>query len=472
MIRTGRRWPETSRPLLAGRFALSASPVPMLVPTSRLAHSSSTVIQIPQFADSLCRLFPFAADQHNPVEIVNRGKDYKILNPDRNVLHDCFRFNRPKNAWQTYSAMRLEEKLNLLSADDHTTLLGYLTRHSRPRLAAIQADRAFATLCQYHRPDIRDHNYVLMCHLRNQNDLPRLAGAFRKIYEHGNKPNSRSFALLMQSLVHDGQLEAAHSLWHEMWSELPCSEAQPDHWAIMIAGYAKAGNRKAVEDLQRQFARLRSDPASVVQDATIRAYGYLGDHAASEELFSSLAKSSSDPALQPRLESYDAIIHSALLNNKPEVAESHFAALIKRNATLSQAMFGHTLDEARTRALFDPFANLDEDSDDFVDDPEGVAPRGLWLAGIQPLSSTFYHLMEHYARKGDIDRVTELYTHLRLSKLWLHDCIFLVVATYIARNDPQNALRWYNAAVGPLRYHPPKALIAWASSVHPERIRS
>ncbi|TPX72794.1 hypothetical protein SpCBS45565_g00136 [Spizellomyces sp. 'palustris'] len=322
------------------------------------------------------------------------------------ALHAALRSHNIRQAWQVYKNMYRAGKYDTLHADDHSTMLGWLTAHTLPSLAAIHAARVLANMRRSgHRLDLRDYHATMLCHLRN-NDLRRVAEAFKAIRADGERPDARAFNLLIAAYGQAKDLRGAFRAWEQMKREVPGAQADMDSWAVMIEA---CGISNRIEEAERLCDQLRAANAfsdRKVYEAIIRAYGVNGDLEKALKVFGELKDGRARENVD--LETYDGIILACEAVDDVETAQELW-------------------DELR----------------EFCREHGRPSQKGT----IVPLVTTFNRMLSLYARHGDVGQSEALFKER--SMLYPEDLASYqhLVRAYAYREDWQGCVKVYESMV-------------------------
>ncbi|KAI8826874.1 uncharacterized protein EV422DRAFT_562938 [Fimicolochytrium jonesii] len=283
------------------------------------------------------------------------------------ALHDAFRRHNPRDAWNVYKQLFKEKKLHTLHPDDHSTMLGWLTSHTLPRLAAIHASRTMhnlRTVCG-HQPDLRDYHALMLCQLRS-GDYRRAVQEFHRMLDAGEKPDIRAYNMVLTAYGHARDWNGARAVWEEMARNVPGARADMDSWALMIENGGLCRKLPAALKLYEELSSTLRKPDRKIVEALIKAHAVARDLNSALHLFESIRDNrTSHPA---DLESYDAILHAC------ETADN-----ISRASTLWADLLAF------------------------------CAQKSADTKQVVPLASTFTRMLALHARRGDVDAVTRLF---------------------------------------------------------------
>lgn len=128
-------------------------------------------------------------------------------------LHDAFRSVRPIAAWRHFNSL-LVHKRHTLKPDDFTTILGFITQHSKPLLADAHSARVVFHMRQCGFTfNVRDYHSIMLIHL-NAGCHDRVVAAFDDMWlMDGVKQDIVCWNLLMHSWMLHGDLEGLVTTW-------------------------------------------------------------------------------------------------------------------------------------------------------------------------------------------------------------------------------------------------------------------
>ncbi|KAI8920807.1 hypothetical protein DFJ77DRAFT_426143 [Powellomyces hirtus] len=331
------------------------------------------------------------------------------------ALHDAFRQHNIRLAWQVYKEMFRKDTLHQMEADDHTTVLGYLTTHTLPLLGALHASRAMENMRRYgHQPDLRDYHAVMLCHLRN-NDARRCALMFQRMLEDGVQPDLRAYTLLLAGYAQAKHFTGAQMVWKRMGAKVPGARADMDAWAIMIEA---CGRCSELEEGVKLYKKVQREvPGRLdrkVHEAMIKAYGAVKQIGPALTIFRQIKDGIAASPVD--LETYDAVISGCETAQDLEMASELWEELLLHCEERSTA-----------------------------DVP------------VVPLGVTYTRMLALLARHGERERAVDLFearsksypidTQTYQEFFWAH----------VSGKDPIGAVKWYDEMVE--RGHMPDAAV-------------
>lgn len=323
------------------------------------------------------------------------------------ALHSAFRAHDVRQAWQVYKQIFRSNTVQALHADDHSTLLGWLTTHTLPRLGALHASRVMTNMRRYgHRPDLRDYHAMMLCHLRN-NDSRRCAETFKQITEEGERPDARAYNLLLAAYGQAKDLKGTLRVWDRMKRDLPGARADMDSWAIMIEACGSAGRIDEALAIYEQLNESKARLDRKVYEALIRSYGMNGMSAAALMVFRDLKNRQN--GLEVDLETYDAIIRACHTAEDAETALELWQELLAFCASKSTA--------------------------------SNSIP-------VVPLASTFSTALSIYSRQGDATRTVDLFRVRSEHYPPDADSYESLVWAHAHQNEWDGCIKWYDEMVG------------------------
>ncbi|KAI8924098.1 hypothetical protein BC831DRAFT_467133 [Entophlyctis helioformis] len=247
-----------------------------------------------------------------------------------------------------------------IPADDHSALLSLITQHTLPSVAEAHSLTVVTRMRMLGIPlDIRDYHAQMMIHLGTLNRAKMLAALEKMTQEEGIRPDVTCFNLVMALFARLGDLDALTDMWMRCLSAHPASRlVNADAWAIMIDGYARAGDFEGAERLYEHYKALAGargpEPLSalpngpfgseaapvnalqvksrVVHEAFIRALGLTGRLDDAKALFQQLLDQAQDPVhgnphtVDEHL--YDAIIEACQACGDLAGAETYWKGVL------------------------------------------------------------------------------------------------------------------------------------------------
>ncbi|KAJ3158519.1 hypothetical protein HDU86_002744 [Geranomyces michiganensis] len=269
-------------------------------------------------------------------------------------FHDALRAHDVRRAWKVYKEMYRRNVLPQLHADDHTVMLGWLTAHTLPRLAALHASRVMENMRRGgHQPDIRDYHAMILCHLRNR-DPRRCIEVFRRMLDEGKvEPDVRTYTLAIAAFGLAGDFRSIRSLWRQMGEKIPGARTNMDAWAVTIDALGASGK---LADAEQMYAKVREGlgpdrPVDrKVLEAMIKAYGSALKLAPAMKIFSEVKEGKAATPID--VETYDAIIRACVASGDDEMATELWDELKTFCATTS-----HTVQPSPTCPASKPLAS-------------------------------------------------------------------------------------------------------------------
>ncbi|KAI8813497.1 hypothetical protein BJ742DRAFT_788500 [Cladochytrium replicatum] len=197
----------------------------------------------------------------------------------RSKFRDALQKNDAAGAWAIYKTLyalgevaaegkapgarrRKLSPSQLLTVDDHASMLGLCCTHRSALMGAVSASRVFFNIKkQSLTPGVREYNALMYCHLRNR-DYPRVEETFNVmeieleeqrslLSKDGTStpllsicytPTVRSYNLLLASLALSGRAREAQNVYDDMVADLPGSEADVEAQSLLMEAYGNAGD--------------------------------------------------------------------------------------------------------------------------------------------------------------------------------------------------------------------------------------
>ncbi|KAJ3147795.1 hypothetical protein HDU89_005154 [Geranomyces variabilis] len=297
-------------------------------------------------------------------------------------LHDALRDHDVRRAWKVYKEMYRRNVMTHLHADDHTVMLGWLTAHTLPRLAALHASRVMENMRRCgHTPDIRDYHAIMLCHLRN-GDPRRCVGVFKRMVDEDQiEPDVRAFTLAIAAFGQAGDFRSVRSLWRQMGEKVLGARTNMDVWAVTIDALGASGK---LADAERMYAEVQEGlgPARpldrLVHEAMILTYGRALQLAPAMKIFSVIRDGRAATPID--VETYDAILRACVASGEHELA-----------------------------------AELWDELETFCAKASDSALASPTRAASKPLASSYNSMLEICARIGQTTRAEQLFQALSAS---------------------------------------------------------
>ncbi|KAJ3183066.1 hypothetical protein HDU87_007488 [Geranomyces variabilis] len=294
-------------------------------------------------------------------------------------LHDALRDHDVRRAWKVYKEMYRRSVYSQLHADDHTVMLGWLTAHTLPRLAALHASRVMENMRRCgHTPDLRDYHAVMLCHLRNR-DPRRCVEVFKRMVDEDHiEPDARAFTMAIAAFGQAGDSRSVRSLWRQMGEKVLGARTNMDAWAVTIDALGASGK---LDDAERMYAEVQDGlgPARPldrkVHEAMIQAYGRALRLAPAMKIFAAIKDGKAATLID--IETYDAILRACVMSGEDELA-----------------------------------AELWDELEAFCTRASDAAPASQTRPTSKPLASSYNSMLEVCARSGQTTRAEQLFQAL------------------------------------------------------------
>ncbi|KAJ3015496.1 hypothetical protein HKX48_004572 [Thoreauomyces humboldtii] len=380
------------------------------------------------------------------------------------ALHDAFRRHDIRSAWQVYKNLFRHDLLNTLHPDDHTAILGWLTTHTLPLLAALHAARVMENMRRLgHRPDLRDYHAVMLCHLRNS-DPRRCVLLFDRMVDQDHvRPDARAFTLLLAAYGHAQEFHGLWATWNRMERECPGARADMDAWAVMLDGCGACGRtQEAVElyeELRHALPAGRRIDRKVVE-AMIKVRGQAKQLGSALQMFRDVKDGNAATPID--LETYDAVLQACVAADDPETAMELWEELADfcsdATAAAAEEPAPAIVATANPSSPSDPIANRSATA--VVKRPTTADP-----IVVVPLATTYTLIIgllsRTTARKGGAAQIVELFKERDEHYPPDAETHAHVVWALLKSKDHVGALAEYDAMVR--RGHMPDAMLVMAA---------
>ncbi|KAJ3087913.1 hypothetical protein HK102_009989 [Quaeritorhiza haematococci] len=262
------------------------------------------------------------------------GSTFMLPDASQASLHAAFNARDGRQSWLLYKELYRYDRLGQLQPDDHTTLLGFHTTYHLPHLAARFASRVAYNMRKLRIPlDHRDYHCLMLCHLRNKNDVARIMKCFQDMQiRDGLKPDVRAYCILIASLGRAGKLRAALETYEDMCEQCPGSSVDIEARALVIEAYGYAHDLEGAEHVFADSIALPNaeyingrglSPTCVdrrIWEAMIRAYAMSGRLDDALRVFRSMDGGPSSPVVEKDLETFDAVIQACEVSGDLDTA--------------------------------------------------------------------------------------------------------------------------------------------------------
>lgn len=247
------------------------------------------------------------------------------------TLHHNLGQNLYLQAWSNYTNIYREGFIRYLHPEDHSAILGSLTLHYSPKIAAhrarlIEEDLVKRKTFQF---CLRDYHNIMIIHLANNNNIQLVLETFECIESRSRLvPDMRAYTILLASLSVDRKIKHAEAVYQEMIDRIPGSSTNGDAGAIMVEAYGRANDVQGALKLSRQL--LSNDPRFKdrrIFEALIKSYGYNNMVVEALAVFDEMVERE---RVQPDLESFDALMQVYATNlDHPTSLDSAFDVWIQ-----------------------------------------------------------------------------------------------------------------------------------------------
>jgi pentatricopeptide repeat protein len=408
-------------------------------------------IPISQTFDPSHRSIPLPKGRSN----VQVSSGHQVLpQPDLSHFRTALLAKDPKTAWKVYQQLFFYSKMNELSPDDHTSMLGICCQHHLPQYAASAVTKILKNMDTLQIAlDPRDYALSMFAYMRS-NDISRMMALLRTVPD-TLRPISSMYTPLMYAYAKARLPRKCVSIYEMMVRNVPGSEYDPEAIAIMIYSSGLANDVSAAESLFDKVSesikkgKLRWDRRIV--DSLIRCYSINGRMKEAETLLKRLENRKFSPARED-IESFDAILEGCNVNEDPDTAQriwnklSHWCVKqsLKKKRTLIDLGTNEPILDPYSVFSVTPFETNDASFPGVLmkDDPD--YPSTLQHL-ILPSRSSYVHMIRSHCQPNHLSKALGyFYMYLRDHSVPHPDLYSGMVHCLQKVDRPEEANEWLN----------------------------
>ncbi|CAG8523341.1 4889_t:CDS:2 [Acaulospora morrowiae] len=257
---------------------------------------------------------------NNPV---TKTRAFNLLQNNQRIVHQLIKYSTLElsqldKAFQLYKQFR--EHLVEVSFEDKKHLILKFLKN----LWISESMMVLEDMCEDEiKPDIFFINKVL-AYLKKSRNYQEISQLFHNIHKHGIQPDTRTYTIIIQTCVLQGDMSMAL----EYYEKMKALGIEPNDitYLVLIQGFSKQNDLLNVSKMYNMMLKtIKMRPAYKMLNTMVDLYMRNEEIGKAEETF----KIMKNLKLQPDISLYNIIIHNSTLKLDMKTANSFFQEIIK-----------------------------------------------------------------------------------------------------------------------------------------------